>query len=170
MMGERIVRDASFYRKGEDALAPHAPVEVTSEMIEAGVSARRDAPQLWDHSDFNMQMPHMLARLNPNGGALKDGTERLFSNYPEAEQAEEYTYVAEIIRAVAPFLIREARRKMKEEAAKVAEAHKGQWQRALANKKRPYGGWSEDVTTEGRGEDIASEIIATAIRALPEEE
>lgn len=66
-------------------------------------------------------------------------------------------------------LIREARLSEREQCAKIAEAHKGSADRNL-RKNGGYKGMSEEVLdevrAEQRGEDIAAEMIAAAIRKL----
>jgi hypothetical protein len=62
--------------------------------------------------------------------------------------------------------ITEARAKAIEDAAKVADAHKGQAARDRAKKPKPFGGWGDEVFAEERGEDIAAEVIAAAICSL----
>lgn len=52
-----------------------------------------------------------------------------------------------------------------EECAKVASAHKGEAAKSRAKKPKPLGGWSDEVYAEEYGEDIASAMIADAIRA-----
>ena len=61
------------------------------------------------------------------------------------------------------------RASMKEEAAKVADAHKGSAAAKISSTrwKQMDDELKETIRSEERGEDIASEMIAAAIRALP---
>ena len=80
--------------------------------------------------------------------------------------------MAPMVEAVVRLTIKAARNAALEQAAELADRHSGEAGRIRLSKgfafKRMSRDAQEEISAEERGEDIAAEIIAAAIRALKE--